>query len=257
MKSLFLKSLALSVCLTGSGIVASAQEHPSGKTSTSTPATTAAAPPAVVITPESTPLELAKAAFTAQGGEKFRNVQNMMLRGSVSLYPPNSPQSIPGAFSIVTANDKLRMEIDARPIIVFKQIYDGQQSYSSMPGVEVPPLSKFGLPVLSKYDQPGYKVSAVANKKKLRGFRIADPEGYTTDFYIDPANGRVMEFFLTYNGLTFGTANNKFKEVDGVLIPFSFSQRFEMPQGPFFAEYSVKEVKLNQTLGEDAFAIPH
>jgi len=257
MKSLFLKSLALSICLAGFGVVAFAQEHPtaSGKTSTP-PATTTAAPPAVVITPESTPIELAKAAFTAQGGEKFRNVQNMMLRGSVSLYPPNSPQSIPGSFSIVTANDKLRMEIDARPIIVFKQIYDGQQSYSSMPGVEVPPLSKFGLSVLSKFDQPGYKVSAIANKKKLRGFRIADPEGYTTDFYIDPVNGRVMEFFLTYGGMTFGTANNKFKDVDGVLIPFSFSQRFEMPQGPFFAEYSVKEVKLNQTLGEDAFAIP-
>ena len=253
MKCLFLKSLALSVCLAGAGVVA--QEHAPEKSSTPA-ATTAAAPPAVVITPESTPLELAKVAFIAQGGEKFRNVQNMMLRGSVSLYPPNSPQSIPGAFSIITANDKLRMEIDARPIIVFKQIYDGQQSYSSMPSVEVPPLSKFGLPVLSKYDQPGYKVSSLANKKKLRGFRIADPDGFTTEFYIDPGNGRVMEFFLTYNGLTFGTANNKFKEVDGVLIPFSFSQRFEMPQGPFFAEYTVKEVKLNQALGEDAFAIP-
>ena len=255
MKMLFWKFLALSVCLAG---VVSAQEHGPAKTSTpAAPATTTAGtPPAVVITPESTPVDLAKAAFTAQGGEKFRAVQNMMLRGSVSLYPPNSPQSIPGAFSIVTANDKLRIDIDARPIIVFKQIYDGQQSYSSMPGVEMPPLSKFGLSVLSKFDQPGYKVTAIANKKKLRGFRIADPEGYTTDFYIDPANGRVMEFFLTYSGLTFGTANSKFKEVDGVLIPFSFSQRFEMPQGPFFAEYSVKEVKLNQTLGEDAFAIP-
>src|SRR5678809_1384325 len=214
MKSLVLKFLALSVCLAGFGVVVSAQEHPAAKTAT--PATTAAAPvpPAVVITPESTPIELAKAAFTAQGGEKFRNVQNMMLRGSVSLYPPNSPQSIPGAFSIVTAADKLRMEIDARPVIVFKQIYDGQQSYSSMPGVEVPPLSKYGLGVLSKYDQPGYKVSPIANKKKLRGFRISDPEGYTTDFYIDATNGRIMEFFLTFGGYTFGTANSKFKEVE-------------------------------------------
>src|ERR1041385_3322697 len=112
MKTVFSKSLALFVCLAG---VVSAQEH--GPAKSSAPATTAsaAAPPAVVITADSTPLELAKAAFTAQGGEKFRNVQNMMLRGSVSLYPPNSPQSIPGAFSIVTANDKLRMEIDARP----------------------------------------------------------------------------------------------------------------------------------------------
>ena len=101
--------------------------------------------PGVVITPESTSDGTREGGFIAQGGEKFRRVQNMMLRGSVSLYPPNSPQSIPGAFSMVTANDKLRIEIDARPIIVFKQIYDGQQSYSSMPNVEVPPLSKFGL----------------------------------------------------------------------------------------------------------------
>lgn len=219
-------------------------------------ATSSTATPAIAISATSTPMDLAKAAFLAQGGEKFRTVQNMMLRGSVQLYPPNSPQSIPGAFSIVTANEKLRLEIDARPIITFKQIYDGQQSYSSMPNVQLPPLSKFGLSVLSKFDQPGYKVTAIPDKKKLRGFRIADPEDYTTDFYIDPANGRVMEFLLYYNGFTFGTANSKFKEVDGVLIPFSFSQRFEMPQGAFFAEYSVKEVKLNQTLAEDAFAIP-
>jgi hypothetical protein len=148
------------------------------------------------------------------------------------------------------------MEIDARPIMVFKQIYDGQQTYSSLPNVEVPPLSKYGLNVLSKFDQPGYKVTAIPSKKKLRGFRITDSEGYATDYYIDATNGRVMEFFLNYNGYTFGTANSKFKEVEGVLIPFSFSQRFEMPQGAFFAEYNVKEVKLNQTLGDDAFAIP-
>jgi hypothetical protein len=148
------------------------------------------------------------------------------------------------------------MEIDARPVIVFKQIYNGEQSYSSMPGVEVPPLSRYGLGVLSKFDQPGYKVTGIANKKKLRGFRIEDADGYATDFYIDPTNGRVMEFFLTYSGYTFGTAHNKFKEVDGILVPSSFSQRFEMPQGAFFAEYNVKEIKINQTLGEDAFAIP-
>lgn len=248
-----LKSLALSVCLVGFGATVCAQENGSAKT---TPAAATATAPAVVITPESTPLDLAKAAFIAQGGEKFRTVQNIMLRGSVSLYPPARTQSIPGSFSIVTANDKLSMEIDARPIIVFKQIYDGEQSYSSMPGVEVPPLSKFGLGVLAKFDQPGYKVSTIPNKKKLRGFRISDSEGYTTDFYIDATNGRVMEFFLTYGGYTFGTANSKFKEVDGVLIPFSFSQRFDMPQGTFFAEYSVKEAKLNQALGEDIFAIP-
>lgn len=247
------RSLCLFLLIVGSAsfVVGQTQPAKNGGTSSDT-----SAPPAVAITAESSPTDLAKAALAAMGGDKFRNVQNMVLRGSVNLYQPNSIQSIPGGFSIVTAGDKLRMEIDARPIIVFKQISNGQQTYSSMPGVEVPP-TKFGWGALIKYDQPGYKVSAIADKKKQRGFRIVDPDGFATDFYIDPTNGRVMSFLLNYNGYTFGTENKKFKEVDGVLVPFSFSQRFEMPQGAFFGEFSVKEAKLNQTLGDDAFTIPN
>jgi hypothetical protein len=243
-----------SVLICGMAITSDAQENGTKNTA---PATPASAAPAIVISPTSTPADLARAAFLAQGGDKFRSVQNMILRGSVQLYPPNSIQSIPGSFSIVTAGDKLRVEIDARPAIVFKQIYDGQNSYSSMPNVQLPPLTKFGLGALSRYDQPGYKITAIADKKKQRGFRIEDPDGYTTDFYIDPTNGRLMSFLIYYQGYTFGTENNKFKEIEGVLVPLSFSQRFEMPQGAFFAEYSVKEAKLNQALAADAFAIPN
>src|SRR6476619_2381951 len=83
------------------------------KNGTATASSTAAAP-AVAISATTSPSDLAKAAFLAQGGEKFRTVQSMVLRGSVQLYPPNSVQSIPGAFSIVTAGEKMRMEIDAR-----------------------------------------------------------------------------------------------------------------------------------------------
>lgn len=243
-----------SLLVIGLVVQAHAQDAATKNGSTASAATTTA--PAIAITPASTPVDLAKAAIQAQGGEKFKSVQNMMLRGSVQLYAPNSVQSIPGSFSIVTAGDKLRMDLDGRPQVVFKQIYDGQNSFTSMPGVEVPPMSKFGMQVLLRHDQPGYKLSALPDKKKQRGFRIEDPEGYTTDFYIDATTGRVMSFLMYYMNYTFGTENSKFKEVEGVLIPFSFSQRFEMPQGAFFAEYSVKEVKLNQALAEDVFAIP-
>lgn len=205
------------------------------------------------ITAESTPIELARAALAAQGGDKFKNLKSMMLYGSANLYPPNSSQSIPGKFVIVNVGDKMRIDIDASPAFKFKQVYDGQQSYSSIPGVSMPPASKFGLPVLPKYDQPGYTVSALANDKKLRGFRIVDSEGNTTDFYIDPATARVIKYLTPYNGLMFGTENSKFAEFEGVLVPMSFSQRLEMPQGAFFAEYKVKEVKLNQPIGDDVF----
>jgi hypothetical protein len=209
------------------------------------------------ITSTTAPLDLAKAALAAQGGDKFKSLKSMVLRGTVDLYAPNSTQSVPGAFSWVVAGNKVRVEVDARPAVAFKQIYDGERSYSSLPGVELPPASKFGLAVLGRYNQPGYAVTALPDKKKLRGFRITDVEGNITDFYIDPSNGRVMSFLIPYAGYMFGTEHKKFKEVDGVLVPVSFSQRLEMSAGAFFADYNVKDVKLNNPLGEEVFAIPN
>ncbi|HVQ37714.1 MAG TPA: hypothetical protein VMS31_09285, partial [Pyrinomonadaceae bacterium] len=181
----------------------------------------------------------------------------MVLKGSVDLYAPNSTQSVPGGFLWAVSGNKVRVEIDARPAVAFKQIYDGERSFSSLPGVEMPPASKFGLAVLGKFDQPGYAVTALPDKKKLRGFRVTDAEGNITDFYIDATNGRVMSFLIPYGGYTFGTENKKFKEFEGVLVPVSFSQRLEMAAGAFFADYSVKDVKLNSTLTDDVFAIPN
>lgn len=208
------------------------------------------------ITATTAPADLARSAFVAQGGEKFRNLKSVVLRGSVDLYGPNSTQPVPGGFSIVIAGDKTRIEVDARPAISFKMIYDGQQSYSSLPNVDMPPLSKFGMGMLVKFDQTGFVVSAIPDKKKHRGFRITDSDGNVTDFYVDPATGRVMSFLIPYGGYTFGTENKKMKEMDGVLIATSFTQRLEMPQGAFFADYNVKDIKLNQPIGDDVFAIP-
>ena len=176
-------------------------------------------------------MELAAAALAAQGGDKFKNLKSMYLYGSANLYAPNSSQSIPGKFVMVTAGDKVRIDIDASPVFKFKQVYDGQQSYSSMPGVSMPPASKFGLPVLAKYDQPGYTVSALPNEKKLRAFRIVDSEGNTTDFFIDPATARVAKYLTPYNGNMFGTENSKFTEIEGVLIPVNFTPALGIVRG--------------------------
>ena len=207
------------------------------------------------ITATTTPVDLARAALAAQGGEKFRNLKSVVLKGSVDLFAPNSTQSIPGAFVMVIAGDKVRIEIDARPAFTFKQIYDGERSYSSLPNVDFPPPSKFGMGLLLRFDQPGYAVSALPDKKKQRAFRVTDADGNSTDFYVDVSTGRVMSFLGPYAGFTFGTENKKFKELDWVLIATSFSQRLEMPQGAFFADFSVKDVKLNQPMGDDVFAI--
>jgi hypothetical protein len=248
--------LSVSLSLIAMAFVAAASANAQTETTAKT-ANVATPAPAVAITSASSPTDLARAALIAQGGEKYRNLKSMVLRGSVDLYAPNSTQSIPGGFIIVLAGDKVRMEIDARPAVSFKTIYDGQRSYSSLPGVDFPPASKFGLPLLAKFDQPGYAVTAIPDEKKLRGFSIADADGNLTNFYIDATSGRVVKFLIPYNGYKFGTENKKLKEVDGVMIPFEFTQRLEMPQGAFFAEFKVKDAKLNQPIGDDVFAMPN
>jgi hypothetical protein len=215
------------------------------------------ATPASAITATTSPVDLARAALAAQGGEKFRALKSIVLRGSVDLYGPNSTQSIPGSFLIASAGDKIRLEVDARPLFSFKQIYDGHQSYSSLPGAELPPEGKFGLRLLGKFDQTGYTVTALPDKKKQRGFRVVDGEGNATDFYIDLATARVMSFTYSFNGYNFGTEHTKFKDIEGVLVPTGFTRRIEMPQGAAFAEFNAKDVKINQPVGDDVFAMPN
>ena len=246
--SLFLLILTSSIAFAQSSAGTTAANN--GKSASN--ASAMPAPPA--INANSTPVELARAALAAQGGDKFKNLKNVWIFGDVNLYSPNSSFPQPGKFSMVTAGPKMLLVVES-PAFKFKQIFDGQQSYSSMPGVQTPPADKFGLNVLKNYDQAGFTVSAIPNEKKLRGFRIVDAEGNQTDFYIDPVTARVMKYVSPYNGYTFGWENTKFKEIDGVLIPFNFSQRLEMAMGAFFAEYKVKEAKLNQDLGDDVFTI--
>ena len=243
--------LLMAICATAQSAPSSTTK-PAANSPPASAATSIPAPPA--ITAETSPIELARAAVGALGGDKFKNLKNIWIVGSVDLYAPNSSLPQPGKFSIVTAGPKFRMDVES-PAFKFKQIFDGQQSYSSFPGMQMPPADKFGLAVLMKYDQPGYTVSALPNEKKLRGFRIVDGEGNTTDFYIDPTTARVMKYVSPYSGYTFGTENSKFKEIDGVLIPFNFSQRIEAPMGAFFADFKVKEAKLNQPLTDDVFLI--
>src|SRR5215471_18734403 len=248
-------SLGLLFTIFASPAWAQKTDPPKSSGNSSAEASTIPAPPA--ITDKSTPQDLARAALAAMGGDNFKKLKSSFVMGSASLYAPNQAQSIPASFAIASAGDKVRVDINAGQVGTFKQIYDGQRSFSSIPGVEIPPPSKFGLPVLGKMDQPGYTLSAIPDKKKLRGFRIADADGNSTDFYLDPATARVTEYVIPYQGYTFGSTISKFREVDGVLVPMNFTQRFEMGGGggAYFAEYKVKEVKINQPIGDDVFVI--
>lgn len=246
-------------------VSAQAQDKPGDKrAATSQPATTTAAqtPPANVaatkngIAATATPLELARATYQSQGGDKYRALKNIVLFGSADLYAPDSAQTLSGKFGMISSGDRVRLEVQS-PLFNFTLVSDGARTYTSMRGFELPPAGAFGIPVLLKFDQPGYVVTALPEKKKERGFRITEPEGMATNFYVDAATGRLLRFEVPYGSYTYGFEFKNMKEIEGVMIPLNFTQRILTPQGSFFAEFKVKDAKLNQDLPTDTFNIPN
>jgi hypothetical protein len=245
---------------------ARAQEKPDDKRAAQTqPATAAqqtnangaaASAPKVSITPASTPLELARAAYEAQGGAKYRALKNIVLFGTADLYAPSSAQSLSGKFGMFVAGDLLRLQVES-PLFTFTLVSDGERTYTSLRGFELPPANVFGIPVLLNFDKPGYVVAALPDKKKERGFSITEPGGMKTNFYVDAATGRLARFEVPYGGYTYGYEFKAMREIEGVLVPVAFTQRILTPQGAYFAEFKVKDAKLNQQLPADAFAIPN
>lgn len=208
----------------------------------------------VNITPTTKAEELAKIVVDVLGGEKFKNVKTLTVNGSVNLYAPNTTQSIPGSFIITNSGPKYRMEV--KSLQNFSLIYDGEQMYSSMPGLSFPSPSKYGLNALQHLGKPGYSVEALPNKKNLRAFSLTGPEGYITRFFIDPKTGRIKSYEIPLKDLVYGSEIDEYKEYDGVLVPTKFVQRLDTQMGAFFAEFKAKDVKLNTEVDDSVFAIP-
>ena len=204
--------------------------------------------------------ELAQKTITAHGGDKLKSMKNLVVSGSINVTTSFSAQSFPGTFNMVFAGDKYRLEINS--IQSFKQIYDGQQTFSSMgSGFSMPPINKTGLPVLAKIGEQGYTVSALPEKlSKKTGFRVTTPEGYFTDFILDSKTDRIKEYESAYQisgrEVTTSVAIDKYREIDGVLVNEKFAQRFDMGQvGTIYAEFKAKDVLVDSKLDDDIFVM--
>lgn len=254
------KQIALLLCLGAFALNTFAQtDKPKNDKSAKETEKNAAAKTAVTIKSDATPLELAKAALSAHGGDKFKTMKSVTQIGTADIAMPNSTQTMTVSYSIVASGDKSRFEINS-PFANFQQIFDGVNLYSSMGGADIPPLMKLGMNLLTKIEEKGYTVSALPDKKKRRGFKITTPEGYATDFYIDATTGQVYsyeaKFTVRNREVSTATENDKFREVEGVLIPEKFSQRFDIGGNTFYANFKAKEVRVNTTIADDVFAIP-
>jgi hypothetical protein len=204
------------------------------------------------------PLDLAKAALVAHGGDKFKNMKTLVVRGTADI--SGSPTTtFPATFAMIFAGDKYRYEI-SNPMQPFKQIYDGQQTTSSVPNFTLPPINRLGLSLLQRMDEKGYIVAALPeNSKKKTGFRITSPEGYYTDFFVDEKTGQIKSYEASYdfNGrnVTTSVEIDSLKEVEGVKIPEKYAQRFDLGFATIYADFKAKEILVNSDVADDVFSM--
>ncbi len=212
----------------------------------------------VAVSKTQTPLELAKATIAAHGGDKFKNMKTLVVRGTADV--SGSPAAtFPATFAMILSGDKYRLEV-SNPIQPFKQIYDGQQTSSSVNGLNLPPINRLGLPLLQRIEEKDFTVSALPEKSKKKfGFRITAPEGFYTDFFIDEKTGLVKSYESEYEirGRTITTSVeiDKVREVEGVKIPERYAQRFETGQLTIYADFKAKDILVNSAVADDIFAI--
>ncbi|HKP10954.1 MAG TPA: hypothetical protein VJZ91_02550 [Blastocatellia bacterium] len=243
--------LVASVLVVAAG--APAQERNANRLTANTAAVNGSGP-AINTTPS--PSDLARQAFTSHGGEKFRNLKSLSLFGTVEVYYGSNPsRSSTSKFAMVQAGDRARTDIESADSS-YREIYDGKRPYSTVNAGSVWAPTKFGMPVLARFDQAGYTVTALADEKNARGFRITDAEGNATDFFVDQATGRVMLYTFEYHTIKFVFEHKSFKDVDGVLVPTSFLRKMVLPRVDVYMEFKVKDAKVNQPIGDDVFIIP-
>jgi len=204
-------------------------------------------------------IALAKLALQAHGGEKLKNMKSLVVRGTLDLTTSAFNQAIPATFSMVLAKDKYRLEI-ANPFQPFKQVSDGVNTVSSIQsGWTLPPITRVGFPVLSMVGEPGFVISPLpSDKKKMKGFRMTSPDGYSTDFYLDEKTNQVKGYDGTYDihgrVVTTSAVIDKLRVVDGISIPERYAQRFNLEQVTAYCDFKVKEILVNSELADDVFS---
>lgn len=201
---------------------------------------------------------LAKEAIKVHGGEKLKGMKTLTLRGSAEV--SGSPSQVfPAGFIMVFAGERYYLEI-TNPLQPLKQVFDGTSVSSSLPGFQLPPVNRLGLPMLQKAEDSGYRISALPEKsKKKKGFRVTAPDGYVCDFFIDEKTGAVKSYEaeFEFNGrqVTTSVDIDGVREVEGVRVPDKYSQRFELGFITVYANFKAKEVLVNSTVEDSVFVI--
>ena len=216
------------------------------------------AAPKVAATADIFAKEIANAALAAHGGDKLKGMKTLILRGSMDTNVFN--QAVPGTFAMVFSGEKYRIDLN-NPFQPIKQVFNGTETLTLMPNsFKLPPLDRVGFYVLGRIGDPMYPINALpATSKRKYGFRITSPDGRATDFYVDEKTKQIKGYDASFDfsGQT-GTTSveiDKYRTVDGVLVPEKFAQRFDLGAITAYCDFKAKEILVNSDVLADVFTM--
>lgn len=204
--------------------------------------------------------DLAEKALKAHGGEKLRKMKTLTMIGDVDVTASVFQQEIPATFVTIFAGDKYRLEIN-NPFQPLKQTFDGQRTYTNLDnGFTLPSPNQQGFWLIPKIGDEGFEILALPeNKKKKKGFRLISPLGDFTDFYLDKKTNQVegwdATFYSNRRMVTTSVEIDKLKEVDGVVLPEKYAQRFDLQQMTIWAEFKATQIVVNKEISDEIFQI--
>ncbi len=204
------------------------------------------------------PTELANATLAIHGGDKLKKMNSLVLKGAADL--TFNGQAVPGAFSTAISGEKYYFEITTA-IQSLKQIFDGTQTYSSIPGFSLPPVTSLGFPLLRQIGEKGYLIGSLPEgAKKKKGFRITTPAGFYTDFFINEKTGQLKGYESKWmdeanRAITTSVEIDESQTVDGLIVPKKYAQRFDLGPITAYANFNAKTVLVNSAIEDSAFTI--
>ncbi len=204
------------------------------------------------------PEAVAKAAVRAHGGDKLKKLSSFLVKGSVDLSVQG--QSMPGAFSTAFSGEKYYFEV-ITAMQQLKQVFDGTNTSSSIPGISLPPVTSLGFPLLPRIGDQGFVVSELPDGgKKKRGFRVTTPEGFYTDFFVDEKTGQIKGYESKWLGdgdrpITTSVEIDEMMTVEGIVVPKRYAQRFDLGPLTAYANFKAKDIMINSKIEDSAFSL--
>ncbi len=240
------KIICLTAILFSFSLAAIAQTAPPGKSNGSGKVSSLTA---------TSPAEIARTVLAAHGGDKLKKMQTFLVKGGVDV--SFQGQSLPGAFSTAFSGDKYFFEI-VTAVQQLKQVFDGVNTSSSLPGFSLPPVTSLGFPLLPKIGEAGYVITELPEaSKKRKGFRMTTPEGFYTDFFIDEKTSQLKAYESKWmdgdRAITTSVEIDEFMTVDGIAIPKKYAQRFDLGPITAYVNFKAKDIKVNSPIEDSAF----